>query len=224
MFPANGNTKAAFLGRSRKCQLIHWNLEREIGDSVEYCDEVWVADRHYAFMANHPKVHHVPLGGHKDLGGLPNDVKIYDFAAFSYDYGAREHHMNMTKSFGFTVAPNTFDLVERDRLLAGSHYGLSLHQTPVPIIEPPRYVLFACWRLPIVAESIVDPFPYAVIPWDPACKALLAMPPKTIQKVVDHNYSMVTGKYSFRNCVERGVQKSQDLKAGIINLRRGKDA
>jgi hypothetical protein len=166
----------------------------------------------------------VPLGGHKDLGGLPADTKAFDFIALSYDYGEREHKMNMTRAAGFSIAPNTFDLAERDSLLSRSHYGLSLHQTPVPIIEPPRYVLFACWRLPIVAESVVNPFPYAIIPWDPACKALLAMPAATIQKVVDHNYKMVTDKYSFRNCVERGVQRLQDLQSGISRLKRNKDA
>lgn len=220
-FPANGFTKTAFLNRKRKCHLIHWNLEREIGDSVNYVDEVWVSDRHYAFLADHHKVHFVPLGGHEGLGGELEDVKEFDFISLSYDHGVRGQYMNLTRSAGFKIAPNSFDLEQRAWLLKRSHFGLSLHQTPVPIIEPPRYVLFACWNIPIVAETVVDPFPYVTIPWDPQCKALMAMPPETIKKVVEHNYSMMTGKYSFKNCVERGVRKAQNMKDAIDSLKRG---
>ena len=224
MFPANGNTKSAFLNRPRKCKLVHWNLEREIGDSIEYVDEVWVADKHYAFMANNSKVRHVPLGGHEALGGkAAREDLLYDFVTLSYDYGARLHNMNMTRDAGFTIAPNTFDLEARDEILSRSHYGLSLHQTPAPIIEPPRYVLFACWNLPIVAESVVDPFPYVVIPWDPKCLALLAMSNDTISKVAAHNYRMATGPYSFRNCVESGIKK-MILASAIESLTRGEKA
>lgn len=204
-FPANGNSAAA-LRRPHKCKLIHWNLERQIGDSIQYADEVWVGDRYYAQMAHHSKVKHVPLGGHKNLGGIPLLPKMYDYIHLSYAYGVREHNINETAKYGFTIAPNTFDLALRDIYLAHSRWGLSLHQTPEPIIEPPRYVLFACWKLPIVAESVVDSFPYKTIPWDPAGHRITTLDPGYIQDLAEDNYQMMTGKYSFRNCVEKAVE------------------
>ena len=60
-------------------------------------------------------------------------------------------------------------------------------------------------RLPIVAESVVDSFPYKTIPWDPAGNGVTRMDPGFVRDMAEDNFHMMTGKYSFRNCVEQAV-------------------
>ncbi len=208
-FPCNGNTDAAF-NRPHRCKLIHWKLERNY-EVKAYADVTWCSDRFLALMTGSPKCFYVPLGGHPGFGGKPLYPKMWDFCHLSYAFGEREHRMNLTAENGFTIAPCTFNLEERDIILAHSRWGLALHQTPEPIIEPPRYILFASWRLPIVAEACADPFPYKTIPWSPDCKALMAADEGYIRDIVEDNYYLMTTRYSFRNCVEKAVEAGKEV-------------
>lgn len=197
IFPVdNGNVKECLMAKDRsKYKFILWYLER--GTPPNYYDEIWVSDR---WFAKQLKVKYVPLGGHRDLsyansfGVLPLDNKLYDFIPLSYLYGERLNKVEQLKE-NYTIAPNGWG-EERDFNLSASRYGLCLHQDDQPIIEPLRYTLFACCKLPIVAEYSEDYDPYRVIPFENFIDL------NDRSDLVRDNYLKMTEELTFKKCVE----------------------
>lgn len=202
-FPENGNSRAA-LSRPHRCKIILWSLERPGTEDCPYADEIWVSDRYQFLLASNPKFRYVPMGGHPDLGGQPAHPKSWDFACLSYLVGDRLAKVQGLASKGFLIAPNAYG-EDRDLILAHSRWGLCLHQTSHPIIEPLRYTLFACWRLPLVCEWSEDFWPYRTIPYQDTMSTLLAMDSGFIQDYVEDNHAMMTKTLTFRRCVEQAV-------------------
>lgn len=205
LFPDNGNSKAAF-SRPHRCKLILWSLERPGTEDVPYADEIWVSDRYQHRLANNPKFRYVPMGGHPGLGGTPSYPILYDFAVMAYLVDGRLAKVHGLANRGFSIAPNAYG-EPRDMALAHSRCGLCLHQTPHPIIEPLRYTLFACWRLPLVCEWSEDFFPYRTIPYQDTMSCLLAMESGHIQELVEENFETLTKRLTFRACVEQAVHE-----------------
>lgn len=202
--PANGYTAAVF-SQPRTCKVIHHNIERPGIEVEPYVDEMWVSDKTQLALANDPRVKYVPLGGHKDLGGAPALPKQWDLCPLCYAYGDRLSKLIDLATAGYTLAPSTFDPKERDIILAHSRWGLMLHQTPHPIMTPLRAVLYACWKLPIVAEHVGDPYPYTFIAYDPSLAALHALSESEIQSIVDFNYRIATEEFTFKACIEAAL-------------------
>lgn len=162
--PNNGNVKAT-------CEIPHqatyilWQLERpgKIENIVPtYFNEMWVSDRYFHRLVNSEKCKFVPIGGHKNLRNpLPVITLAYNFVHLSYLYGERLEKVKKLTDAGYTMAPNGWG--EDKRLsLSSSTWGLALHQDDMLIIEPLRYTLFGCWKLPIIAEYSEDFYPYKV--------------------------------------------------------------
>lgn len=202
--PANGYTAAAF-SQPRTCRVIHWNIERPGIEVESYVDEMWVSDKTQLALANDPRVKYVPLGGHRLLGGQPQLPKQWDLCPMCYAYGDRMAKLINLSIKGYTLAPSTFETRERDAILAHSRWGLMLHQTPHPIMTPLRAVLYACWKLPIVAEHVGDPYPYQFIAYDEDLHALLSMSETEVQALVEYNYRIATEEFTFKACIEAAL-------------------
>lgn len=206
--PANGYTKAVF-SQPHTCKAIHWNIERPGIEFEPYVDEMWVSDKTQLSMAKmlNPlaNIKYVPLGGHKLLGGKPASPKIWDVCPMCYAYGDRLAKIIGLATKGITIAPSTFEPRERDAILAHSKWGLMLHQTPHPIMTPLRAVLYACWKLPIVAEEVGDSYPYKFIQFDPDLDILGHHSEETIQGMVDFNHRVATEEFTFKACIEAAL-------------------
>lgn len=202
--PANGYTAAVF-SQPRTCKVIHWNIERPGIEVESYVDEMWVSDKTQLTMAADPRVKYVPLGGHKNLGGEPMLPKLWDLCPMCYAYGERLGKIIDLATKGFTIAPSTFETRERDAILAHSRWGLMLHQTPHAIMTPLRAVLYACWKLPIVAEGVGDTYPYKFIPYDEDLEILRSYSEQEIQELINFNYRIATEEFTFKACIEAAL-------------------
>lgn len=203
--PNNGNIEAALKGREHKCRLIHWELERPGDELKPWFDEIWVSDKTQFNLIQSLNKRYLILGGHPLLGPKPEAPKLWDFCPMAYLYGAREAKVNNIAMMGFKIAPSTFDPAERNIALSKSSYGLMLHQSDYPILEPLRAVLFACSRMPIVCEYVADSYPYKFIPYEDDLKTLSAMSRSFVLDMMEDNYAMVAETHTFRRCVDETV-------------------
>lgn len=155
-------------GRPKRATIVWWNLERPdsggptlrevVDDLSRYVDVSWVSDRHYASLDT--RLRHVVLGSHPGLrmheGRLPTQ---YDFTHQSYSWGRREGiYPALMWGGGLREGPNGWGEA-RDQVLRSSKLMLNVHQTPALISEPVRFALTAAYSLPMVSETLVDPFP-----------------------------------------------------------------
>lgn len=203
--PNNGYVEAHLKSGPRTCTAVHWELERPGTEWFPWFDETWVSDRTQFAMANDPHFKYVPLGGHPGLGGAPSLPKSWDLIHLAYAYGERAAKLNQLEQNGFLLAPATFDPIGRMYTLAHSRWGLMLHQSPYPIMTPLRAVLFACWRLPIIAETVGDSYPYKFIGFDPELNEIRSLSEEVIKEMVEDNYNIATKILPFRACVESVV-------------------
>lgn len=155
-------------GKPRYAHLILWNLERPSGSAGSvgnyakanreliyrrHVDEVWCSDRR---LAEETQLRFVVLGSDEGLGE-PSNEKRYSFCHMSYEVPRR---VNVYKHFnGDTIGPNCWP-PERDEVLKASRFALNIHQDIHPFQEPLRLALFAAYGLPVVTESIFDPYPW----------------------------------------------------------------
>ena len=205
--PWNGYVAAHFR-RHHRCRLIHWNIERP-GITVEpYVDQMWVSDKTQCLMAreNNKNVQYLPLGGHPNYGGEPRYPKVWDMLPLAYAYGARAEKLLKIQEMGLSLAPATFAPAEKAHTLSHSRFGLMLHQTDHPIMTPLRAVLFASWRLPIIAEAHGDSYPYQFIPYDPELNSLTDCTQEQIAAMVAHNYKAVTKTHTFRGSILKAME------------------
>lgn len=206
--PANGYTSAAF-AKPHNCKVIHWCIERPGIEFLAYVDEMWVSDKTQFTMARalNPlaNIKYVPLGGHKLLGGKPSVPKLWDLCPMCYAYGDRLAKIIDLTTKGYTIAPSTFEPRERDTILAHSRWGLMLHQTPHAIMTPLRAALYACWKLPIISETVGDTYPYKFIPYDPDLEILGAYSSDAIDGLVEFNYRIATEEFTFKACIEAAL-------------------
>jgi len=152
-------------GAHRRARVIWWNLERPdaqgcpplssvLDDICRYVDSVWVSDRHYASLD--PRQTFVVLGSHPDLGAPPAPP-AYDFTHQSYVWGRRQAPIEALRR-RWTEGPNAWGPA-RDHVLRTSRLMVNVHQTPAPVGEPLRFALAAAYHLPLVSETLADPFP-----------------------------------------------------------------
>ncbi|MCP3684954.1 MAG: hypothetical protein GY861_20015 [bacterium] len=214
----NGNTTEACSHHKpkAKCKVILWQMEfprYERGQLVgnecpDYVDEMWVSDQYHRSLIRNPRCKYVFLGGHPYFGGLPTEPKLWDVCHMCYLYGVREAKITWLTSFGYKVAPATYDLSVRSNILSASKWGLMLHQNNIAIKTPLRCVLFASWRLPIIADFTITPEPYQIfmeplLHFDPNNSELSN--DRLVKDVVEFNYQLVSQKFPFRKCVEEAI-------------------
>ena len=155
---------------NRRAKIIWWFLERPDGNLVPLddfmkpvlpvIDEVWVSDGTISEL--HPRLKRMVLGGHEGLALVPpQDFKEYDFAHMSYAWGRREELYAYICVRGLREAPNAFGK-ERSEILATTKLMVSVHQYPLPVIAPLRFAIAAAHRLPVLTETVKDPYPHVI--------------------------------------------------------------
>lgn len=171
--PMNGEWRPHLdnhMDEPRNAHLILWNIERPSGSAgsvgryaqdnrellyQRYVDEIWLSDRR---LAEETELRFVPLGSDEGLG-QPGIDKKYHFCHMSYEVPRRQ---TVYKYFNKSViGPNCWPPL-RDEVLRQSKFALNVHQDNHPFQEPLRFALFAAYGLPILSETIYDPYP-----WDP---------------------------------------------------------
>jgi len=155
-------------GRERNAHLILWNIERPSGSAgavgkyaqsnreaiyQRHVDEVWVSDQR---LADETSLRFVPLGSHPGLGE-PGTEKRWSFCHMSYEVPRRQAVYNhfSKEEIGHNCWPP-----KRDRVLKHSKFALNIHQDGAPWQEPLRFALFAAYGLPIISETIYNPYPW----------------------------------------------------------------
>lgn len=132
---------------------IHHATGETVQSHGRFIDEVWTSDRR---LAEETWTRFVVLGSHEGLG-QPGTDKKYDFCHISYIVPRRQ---NIYKHFS-NIGPNCWG-EERDRVLKTSKFALNIHQDNHPFQEPLRLALFSAYGLPILTETILDSYPWAV--------------------------------------------------------------
>lgn len=175
--PVNGELREA-VTRLRAAQnghvlakIVWWNLERSdsgvwppegrnasnaVERIKEFVDNIWVSDRHYASLDS--RLIYVPMGSDARLAeGELSPIKIYDIAALTYNNHRRSKiYGNLTR---WKLAPSSAWGETRARVLRSSKCMLYVHQTEMPIGAPLRFALAAAYKLPLLCETLADPFP-----------------------------------------------------------------
>lgn len=211
----------------RKCTIYHWNLERPgSGSLADYAvsnrrrihenklDAIIVSDRR---LANDCGAYHyyMPVGGHIGLGE-PGEHDTYDFIHLMapshrrIQLGLFDYPIARATLCGRSIAPNGWGWA-RHRALQQSKYMLNVHQDDHLYIEPLRFVLAACYGLPIVSEVVYDPFPYTnllQINMDSICVELTsAMRNYRTHKDVGEWYrTLFTQEFTFSKCVSEYIE------------------
>ena len=191
--------------------------QRAAGEIVEsygrFIDEVWVADRR---LAEETHLRFVVLGSDTGLGE-PGSEKRYDFCHMSYELPHRAAIYN--KFSAESIGPNSWP-PERDEVLKQSRFGLNIHQEDrhTPFQEPLRLALYAAYGLPIITETIFDPYPWSD---ETAIFCSYDSIVRRLKQVLDEDYEpykqmglrareTMTGEFQFGKCVRLAVSQSLD--------------
>ncbi len=152
--------------KERKARLAWWCLERfdamerpiaeVVEEASEFFDVVWTSDRWLSTL--HPKLQFVVFGSHPDFGTLPTPPPNYHFTHQSYAWGRRADLYARLKKMGLKEGPSAWG-VERDAVLRKSRFLLNLQQYQDPVTAPIRFAMGAAYHLPIISETIRDPYP-----------------------------------------------------------------
>jgi hypothetical protein len=207
----------------KRAVVAWWNLERPdvsgseplsvvIDDVVKYADVVWVGDRYYASMDS--RMQHVVLGGDERLCGQPGRYGLaYDYTHQSYVWGRRDATYAPLRGAGLREGPNAWFEV-RDAVLKSSRVMVNVHQTEALIGEPIRFAMTAAYRLPMISETLRDPFPmvpghdYIEVPFEgvgDAVKRSVTMDADDLKRIGDNLFDRFCREWPFRRGVEEGV-------------------
>ena len=220
--PRNGNTNAHFdhiQAQGRKCTLVYWALEWPTyrdgvleGAKLEpYWDLVLVSDKHLLSVLKKENPEHnikyIIFGGHKDFGGEHKE-EMWDFVTLAYAYGTRAHKMEILASNGYSFAPSQISCwgEEKKKALSRARWGLCLHQFGVSFLNVQRLTLFASWKLPIISDYCVNPYPYKIFPdglvhFDP--RNTICGNRSVMREAAEYNHYLVTQLHTFKSEVDK---------------------
>ena len=226
--------------RNIKAFMVFWSLERPGPDLlVGYCagmrkllnewnfDEIWSADPYVVGKINDSRVRYVPVGGHPDLIHVTKGKRQYDIVHLSCDAQRRSVIFNALKDQGKTIAPKAWGDT-RTEILAHSGIMLNIHQNEWQILEPLRFVLAACARVPIVSEHIEHagiykrhgPDHYYIdVEYDTIVEKIGTLNDQDLIPMATRAYDMVTTEFGFARVVEKAVAQiaiNGDLQPGVI--------
>lgn len=172
---------------------------------------VWVSDRYFSSLSK--KYSHVILGSDPFLAHGTVEKPIWDLCHFSYVWGRRSPVVSGL-SQSLRVAGEAWG-EERARILRSSRAILNVHQTDAQVGEPLRFALAASYSLPLISETIKDPWPlrpgYDFLMYD---YGELQRRTNEILRSVDlemfgrNLYDTLCRKYTFKKCVEDGVRET----------------
>jgi len=207
---------------ARKAKIIWWLLERPDGDKLSlekrmspllpHIDDAWASDN--TVVAMHPKFKRAVLGGHDGLSHCPpRKDKDYDFAHMSYVIGRRVDVYTYICVRGLREAPNAWGK-ERSKILAATKLMVNVHQYPLPVIAPLRFAVAAAHHLPVLTETVKDPFPHVIghdlwqadydsLP-DEAVKLLEN--PRLLAQLAENLHERLCVEWTFRRGVEEALK------------------
>ena len=218
--PTNGEFRPHITNEKGKkswsAKVIWWNLERPssdtnavIDDITEYINEAWVSDKYYASLNSGFKF--VGVGSHPDLRLHKENLdKVYDYCHMSYVYGRRDYIHNTLAQRGLKIGPNGWG-EERDKTLRSSNMLVNVHQDPFPIAEPLRFAVNAAYSLPIISETIIDPYPLVpgvdiiLAHYDDLINQTLAVYNTDLTQMGNALYDNLCIRNTFRASVEKGL-------------------
>lgn len=145
----------------KRARLIWWNLERcrEV-DSMStayvppYVNEVWASDK---AMADRYGFRYVFLGGHRAFGDFHVTNKRYDYVTLMANFGRRMALFNALKGLSNGDVPlgGTWNTDRHERLQQSS-IMISCHQDELLWSEPLRFMIAACYGIPLLSETCKD--------------------------------------------------------------------
>lgn len=216
------------LGAHQKAEKILWNLERPGGsgsiskyvvDNRElieqgYVDRILTSDKWLSMK--YPDVFdYMTLGSHEDLGTPGSfEEKEYDLVHLSCYSNPRsilfqDPDKPKKEIEGMTIAPNGWGEI-KDNSLKRSKFMLNIHQDGFPIVEPLRFALAAAYGLTIISEDVRSAYPYQSFLMQRRRNQLFEFAKHMTEMYNESMYdnglvfrNVMTGNYSFRNCVER---------------------
>lgn len=214
--------RRSILSGAQKAVIVWWNLERPdtegsppitdvVSDVLQYADAVWVSDRHYQCMDT--RMHHVVLGSHPGLM-MRSEIspKQFEYTHQSYVWGRREKIYIPLRSAGMREGPNSW-FEQRDEILRSSKLMLNVHQTPSLIGEPIRFALTAAYKMPMISETLVEPYPlnpgtdFLNMRFHELVGAVVAasLNPVTLRGLGENLHNRLCVEWTFRRGVEEGV-------------------
>lgn len=233
--PINGETRPVIererkSGKVKRCKVAWWNLERPdsgpggldrlLGTMVcndttgmlEWMDYIWTSDRFQHSMD--PRAVHVVMGSDARMA-LPGARQPgqYDFCHLSY-LSDRRHRMILALGINnYKIGPNAWE-PDRERVVNRSRFMLNLHQTEATIGEPLRFAVAAAYGIPLLTETLGDPFPM-----EPGRHCLMArynQIPSAVQDALHADleplgaalHALYCRQLPFRDCVLQGVKDS----------------
>ncbi len=230
--PINGEFRAhidhrrSILQSPQRAKIVWWNLERPdadgsppiqeiVTDILKYADAVWVSDKQYQSMDL--RMDHVVLGSHVGLRISSDPAPAaYDYTHQSYAWGRRDAIYIPLRSLGLREGPNGW-YEERDKTLRSSRLMLNVHQTPALIGEPIRFALTAAYKMPMISETLADPYPlasgvdYLEAPFDGlvgvVSRFISVIHPST-SKLGNNLHQRLCVEWTFRRGVEEGVART----------------
>ncbi len=214
--PMNGEVKAFLENHGnddRRCMLIWWFLERlddraviasgEMDRFAELFDAIWISCRHMASM--HPAFKHVILGSHPNLGNDPGPI-VYHYTHQSCSTHRRDRVYAKMRSLGLAEGPNAWG-DKRDSVLRSSASMVHVQQFEGPFYTPLRFALAAAYALPLVSETLADPYPLEFID-----QGSLAELPQIVRRIADDPgdkgtrlFETLCLKHTFRAEVEKAL-------------------
>lgn len=169
-------TRLSERGLRKNAHLVWWNLERpdngswgfadlsgamvanSTNDVLRYCDTVWVSDRYFQSLETNAV--HVVLGGHP---GLSRRIRVqYPYYQWCHMSQVNDRRKGVLKNLkNYMMGPNAYGTL-KERVISHSKLMLNVHQTEMPIMEPLRFALAAAYKMPVISETIIDPWPLTV--------------------------------------------------------------
>jgi hypothetical protein len=175
-------------------------------------DAIWVSDRTVAAM--HPKLSHAVLGSHPGLAfGVERKTPVYDYAHMSYAWGRREDLYRRMRELHLREAPNAFGEA-RAHILAETTLMVTAHQYPAPVSEPLRIAIAAASHMPVLSETLADPYPHnqtdlvlASYNEMPAYVEGLVHKPERLKELSEALHQRLCVEWPFRRGVEEAVAR-----------------
>lgn len=149
-----------------KARIIYWDLEwHDVSykDVIPGVSEWWTSDRWYAQQRSYE---FVPLGSHPHLVSVNPTRRwrggaVWDVSVLAYMQPPRRHSIyNKLNGRALRMAPNSAWGHEREQQLEESRCMLHIHQhDEFPCVAAQRFALAASAAIPLVSETMLDPFP-----------------------------------------------------------------
>ena len=196
IIPHNDRVPDWFFDTPRTAKFILWQVERYNLVDTRY-DEIWFYDKTIHDLVVYPKAKYVFFGGDSRLMRVIDTPKIYDFFHMMHAHGRRQIMADDLERRGFTLAPCPYDYEPKNLSMQQSRVGLCLHQDEMHFIEPFRYTVFSCYKLPLLCEP-GNATPFMTYSYEHFLR--FNEPISHITNWQD-NYDLVTNKMPFKQCV-----------------------